>query len=47
MGLLTNYVIGPLGLKVGVGEVREVKVREVSEMLTGRCSCTVICWSCV
>ena len=34
------WVIG----KVWGGEAREVKVRNASENLTGRCSCTVICW---
>ena len=30
-------------VKVGAGEEREVKVRDASAILTGRCSCTVIC----
>ena len=43
MGLLMNFVIRPLGLKVGGGEACEVKVSDASAILTGRCSCTVIC----
>ena len=43
MGLLTNYMIGPLGLKVGSGDVRELKVRGASDIFTQRCYCTVIC----
>ena len=43
MGLLTNCTIVPLGLKVGGGEVRKVKVRDASEILTRICYCTVIC----
>ena len=41
MGVLTNCTIGPLGLKVGGGEACELKVRDASVVLTGRCSCTV------
>ena len=41
MGILTNFTIGPLGLKVGGGKAYEVKVRDASVVLTGRCSCTV------
>ena len=37
------WVIG----KVVGGEVCEVKVRDASAILTRRCSCTVIYWSCV
>ena len=37
MGMLTNFTIGKLGLEVGYGEVREVKLRNASEFLTGRC----------
>ena len=43
MGLLKNCSSGPVGLKVGGGEARKVKVRDASAILTGRCSCTVIC----
>ena len=44
MGIITNCTIIPLGLKVGVGEACEVKVRDVSAVFPGKCSCTVICW---
>ena len=43
MGILINFKIGPLVLKVVGGEAREVKVRDAGEMLTRRCSCTAIC----
>ena len=32
---------------MGGREGRKVKLRDVSEILNGRWSCTVICWSCV
>ena len=41
--ILTNFTIGLLGLKVGGDEARGVKVRDVSAILTGVCSWTVIC----
>ena len=43
IGLLKNYTIKPLGLKVGCGEAREVNVRDTSAILTKICSCKVIC----
>ena len=43
IGLLSNCTIGPLGLKVGGEEVHKVKVRDASEILTGKCSFKVIC----
>ena len=43
MGILKIFTIIPLGLKVGGGEARRVKVKDASAIFTGRCSCTVIC----
>ena len=43
MEVLKNFMIRPLGLKLGGGEARKVKVSDASTILTGRCSCTVIC----
>ena len=34
MGVLMNFTVRPLGLKVGGGEAREVNVRSMSAILT-------------
>ena len=41
IGLLTNFTIGPLGLKVGGEEARKSKVRDASVIFTVTGSCKV------
>ena len=43
MGLLKNCMIVTLNLKLVGGESNKVKLRGISAIFTGRCSCTVIC----
>ena len=43
MGIITNCTIGLLGSKVVVWEAREVKVRDASDILTGRCYFKIFC----